>query len=78
MGLLDKTHLRWFTRLTMLELFQSSGFNVVAGIPRIFPEPGREKFMPAIKLMAELAGANPEVAVADATPLQYVVRAVPV
>lgn len=78
MGLLDKTHLRWFTRLTMLELFQSSGFNVVAGIPRIFPEPGRERFMPAIRLMAELAGADAEVAVVDATPLQYVVRAVPV
>jgi 2-polyprenyl-3-methyl-5-hydroxy-6-metoxy-1,4-benzoquinol methylase len=77
MGLLDKTHLRWFTRLTMLEMFVSTGYKVVAGIPRIFPEPGRERFLPAIRLMAELAGANPDIAVADATPLQYVVRAVP-
>lgn len=27
-GLLDRTHLRWFTKITMRELFEGSGFNV--------------------------------------------------
>lgn len=77
-GLMDKTHLRWFTRTTMVELFSLAGFQIVAGMPRIFDEPHRDKILPAIRFMAELAGINPEIAVADALPMQYVIRAVPV
>jgi 2-polyprenyl-3-methyl-5-hydroxy-6-metoxy-1,4-benzoquinol methylase len=35
-GLLDKTHLRWFTRITIIELFKSAGFKIIEGMPRIF------------------------------------------
>jgi SAM-dependent methyltransferase len=76
-GLLDRTHLRWFTRLTIMEMFQSAGFIIDSGIPRIFNEPNRARFLPAIRAMATAAGANPDVAVRDAIPLQYVIRAVP-
>lgn len=76
-GLLDKTHLRWFTRTTIIEMFQTAGFRIVEGRPRIFDDPEREKVLPAIRLMAQCIGADPEVAVNDALPLQYVVRAVP-
>lgn len=76
-GLLDRTHLRWFTRVTALELFQTSGFRIVEGRPRIFPESERDRFLPAIKAMAEAAGFDPNQAVADALPLQYVLAAVP-
>jgi 2-polyprenyl-3-methyl-5-hydroxy-6-metoxy-1,4-benzoquinol methylase len=76
-GLMDRTHLRWFTRVTMLEMFQNAGFRIDAGKPRIFNEPGRELALPAIRLMAESLGVSPEQAVQDALPLQYVVRAVP-
>ncbi|WP_081857922.1 class I SAM-dependent methyltransferase [Thiomonas sp. FB-Cd] len=75
-GLLDKTHLRWFTRQTMLELFASAGFKVVEGRPRIFPEPRRDDFLPVIEEMARIAGVDPQIAVSDAMPLQYVMRAV--
>jgi SAM-dependent methyltransferase len=75
-GLLDRTHLRWFTRITIIDLFHSSGFKIIAGVPRIFDEPEREKVLPAIRSMAVLIGADPEQAVTDATPLQYVVKAV--
>jgi hypothetical protein len=76
-GLLDKTHLRWFTRQTMIELFEQAGFRIETGTSRIFDEPGREKFLPIIEKMAQTAGVDPKIALADALPLQYVVRAVP-
>jgi hypothetical protein len=34
-GLLDKTHIRWFSLTTMVELFESSGFKIVKRVPRI-------------------------------------------
>jgi SAM-dependent methyltransferase len=77
-GLMDRTHLRWFTRQTIHELFNASGFKLDAGFPRIFAEPQREKFLHAIREMAKVIGLDPEVAAQDSMPLQYVVRAVPV
>jgi hypothetical protein len=76
-GPLDRTHLRWFTRTTILEMFTDAGFAIAAIGARIFDEPEREKVLPAIKYMASLIGANPEQAVNDALPVQYVMRAVP-
>ena len=76
-GLLDKTHLRWFTRQTIIEMFDLAGFQIEAGMPRIFNEPGREQFLPIIEQMAKAAGADPQMAVNDSLPLQYVIRAVP-
>ena len=77
-GLLDRTHLRWFTRLSMADLFQSTGFRVAEGAGRIYShmEPGA-KIRAAIQTMAEATGANAEVAVNDALAFQWVVRAVP-
>lgn len=75
-GLLDRTHLRWFTRRTIIQLFQSTGFRIVNAASRIFEEPTREKVLEPIRSMARATGANPEEAVADALPLQYVVHAV--
>jgi hypothetical protein len=73
---MDKTHLRWFTRQTMIELFSQAGFLLEDGLPRIFDEPQREAFLPIIGEMAKIAGVDPEVAIADSLPLQYVIRAV--
>lgn len=74
-GLMDRTHLRWFTRQTIVELFDRAGFIIEEGLPRIFDEPQREPFLPLIGQMAKLAGSDPELAIADSLPLQYVVRA---
>lgn len=76
-GLLDKTHLRWFTRQTMLEMFEQTGFKFDTGFPRIFIEPNRERFLPLIEEMAKSAGADQQIAVSDALPLQYVLRLTP-
>lgn len=75
-GLLDRTHLRWFTRVTLFELFAKAGLRIEAGVPRIFDEPGREPILAAIRQMALAQGRDAEAAVRDALPLQYVVRAV--
>lgn len=76
-GLLDRTHLRWFTRITIFEMFQQCGFRVITAQARVFNEPQREKCMPAIEMMARSLGANVAQAVADAQVFQYVLHAVP-
>ncbi|RZI83567.1 MAG: methyltransferase domain-containing protein [Rubrivivax sp.] len=76
-GLLDRTHLRWFTRKTIIQMFAQTGLTIIEGSPRIFDEPHREDFLELIGDLAEAAGANREEAMADATPLQYVIKAVP-
>ncbi len=76
-GLLDRTHLRWFTRITLVRLFEQAGFRIEAGFPRIFPDPMQEQVIPSIRLIAQAIGADPDMAANDAVPWQYVVRAVP-
>jgi len=76
-GLLDRTHIRWFTRITMIELFESTGYRIIEGFPRIFDEPAREQVLPAIRAMAIAIGADPQQAVEDAMPMQWVIKAVP-
>lgn len=76
-GLLDRTHLRFFTRATMFELFQGAGLKIEQGYPRIFGELKNENIISAIKLMALGVGADPDLALQDAMALQYVVKAVP-
>jgi len=76
-GLLDKTHLRWFTSTTINELFTDAGFRVEVFQPRIFHEPGRELFLPLIGRMAQRVGADPKIASENSTALQYIIRARP-
>lgn len=75
-GVFDRGRIRWFTLATMLEMFTQAGLAVESGVPRVFEEPQREHFLPAIRAMAAAAGKDPELAVQDALPLQYVIRAV--
>jgi len=71
-GLLDRTHLRWFTRQTALQMFADCGFRMVVGYPRIFDEPQRAAVLPWIKEQAKAMGADPEQAEIDALAMQYV------
>jgi trans-aconitate methyltransferase len=73
-GLLDRTHLRWFTRQTALRLFADCGFHLTAGHARTFHEPQREAVLPWIRGMAQALGVDPQQAAADALPMQYVMR----
>ena len=76
-GLLDRTHLRWFTRITLLELVSACGFRVEPGFPRIFDEPQRDSVLPQLRAFAQALGVDGDQAVQDALPFQYVLRIVP-
>ena len=76
-GLMDRTHMRWFTRATMLEMFAGAGFKLEVGFPRIFGELKNEHIIAGIRSMALGVGADPDLAVQDSLPMQYVVKAVP-
>ena len=77
-GLLDRTHIRWFTKTTIRELFESSGYAIVEARARVVDEPLREAAMVGVRAFANAIGADPEEAALNATPLQYIVRALPV
>lgn len=68
-GLLDKTHLRWFTRQTIIEMFDQAGFEIKEGFPRIFDEPQRDRFLPLIGQLAKLAGVDSKLSISDSLPL---------
>jgi hypothetical protein len=77
-GLLDRTHIRFFTRKTIIELFGASGLEIEEMGGRVFEEgPARGVAMPAIRALAAVLGENPDVAEQDAMPIQYLVRARP-
>ncbi len=73
---MNKGHKRIFTRGAMLDLFLQSGFKIAGGSSRIPDEPAREKYLPAIRLMAQISGVDPEIAVEDALAPQYILVAV--
>jgi 2-polyprenyl-3-methyl-5-hydroxy-6-metoxy-1,4-benzoquinol methylase len=74
-GLLKRGHLRWFSRNAIVEMFAHAGFQISAGIATI-GENADEKILSAIRVMAEHAGIDPVVAVQDAIPLEYIIKAV--
>ena len=77
-GLLDRTHLRWFTRKTIIELFEQTDFELQEFKYRnISNDPRKDEFLQIIKSLAFLAGSDPEQAAIDASPDQYVVLATP-
>lgn len=74
-GILDKKHIRWLTRATILELFESNGFKIVNMIARIHQQPDAA-MITGLRQIAMASGADPEIALQDAIPYQYVVKAV--
>jgi SAM-dependent methyltransferase len=78
LGLMDRTHIRWFTRKTALQMLEGAGFRVVGGRPRVVEEPGMEATLAAIRQVAQTIGTDAEVAVNDAMAYQWVLQAVAV
>jgi hypothetical protein len=63
---------RLFTRSTLLDALRYAGFELAAGSPEIRDEPARERWLPAIRALAAAGGNDPELAVQDALPWQFV------
>jgi SAM-dependent methyltransferase len=73
-GLLDRTHVRWFTRVTMLEMFTQAGWQVEHGFSRRLPQPAPTALLAGIRAIAEAAGADGEQALQDAEAFQFLFR----
>lgn len=74
-GLLDRTHVRFFTRKTMVQLFTNNGFSINQITPRIFNFPNQDAHLNLIRKNAELLNINVEEAVIDAASFQLVIDA---
>jgi SAM-dependent methyltransferase len=71
-GLLDKTHIRWFTRDTIFELFDRAGLKVNSATARIYDTPTNDQIIPCIRALAVAMGGNPDQAEADAMAVQFI------
>jgi 2-polyprenyl-3-methyl-5-hydroxy-6-metoxy-1,4-benzoquinol methylase len=75
-GLLDRTHLRFFTLHSAREMFQQAGWTVMEARPRILwpeqTEAALQKFAP----LAAPLGIPPDQLTRDLSALQWVIRAV--
>lgn len=77
-GLLDRTHLRWFTRQTIYEMFTQTGYTIVEEKPRVFSESVNKSVLNLIEEMAALFGYDTKIALNDSLPFQYVIKAIPI
>jgi len=79
-GLLDRTHLRFFTPQSMLELFNRSGLKplTMRGREIVVNQAGFERFAESMKAWMSQSGEDPQVLRSRWLSLQYVLRAVPV
>ena len=75
-GLLDRTHLRWFTRVTMIEMFTQAGWRVQSGLARRLPQAAPPALIEGVRAIARAAGADAEQAAEDAGVFQYLFKLV--
>ena len=75
-GLLDRTHLRFFTRQSAQALFQEAGWAVVDAAPRVLWPEKTEQAIKALAPVAQAWGIAPEAFQSDVSAFQWVMRAV--
>ena len=75
-GLLDRTHLRWFSKRTIIEMFENCGFKIIELRPRVFNENPNPEILRSIGGLAAFAGIDAQSAIIDSLPLQYVIKAI--
>ncbi len=74
-GLLDRTHIRFFTKKTITELFSKNGYSISAITPRIFDFPNQNEHLEWIKDNAIKFNLNYEEAILNAATFQFVINA---
>jgi SAM-dependent methyltransferase len=73
-GLLDRTHIRWFTRRTIIQMFERAGFGIVQGSLVVAGDPPAP-VLAAVRALAAAVGGDADEADADCRVFQYVVKA---
>lgn len=73
-GLLDKTHLRFFTRKTTVKMFAESGYVIDSIKPRIFGFKDQELMLGRLLLLSDICGLDKNVVLQDAAAFQYVLK----
>lgn len=74
-GLLDRTHLRFFTKKTMIELFENTGWQIESFVGcTTFPQE-TEQAMSVFTQLAPYFGLSPEQINENLTVFQWVIRA---
>ncbi len=76
-GLMDRTHLRWFTRRTMVDMFGRAGWKVDHLTWRGFSTEAPHGVIEGIQQVARAVGADPQEAAVEARVFQYLFRLVP-
>jgi len=74
-GVLDRTHLRWFTLATMEKALKETGLQLCDVSPRIFDQSGAEALADALKDGLAALGVTREGFLARSGPTQYIWRA---
>ena len=75
-GLLDKTHLRFFTLDTAVELFEKAGWTVLDALPRKLQPEETEAALKTLLPAAVAMGMSEDKARVNLTAFQWVIRAV--
>jgi len=72
-GLLDRTHLRWFSRATIITLLEEAGLHVLKGVKREYSEKNRELVIAAFLRFCQSIGIKElQQLEQDLKPQQYV------
>ena len=74
-GVLDRTHLRWFTLATMEKALMETGLQLCDVSPRIFDQQGAEALADMLKDGLATLGVSRESFLARSTPMQFIWRA---
>ena len=74
-GVLDRTHLRWFTLATMEKALTETGLQLCDVSPRIFDKPGAEALADVLKEGLATLGVSRETFLSRSAPTQYIWRA---
>lgn len=75
-GLLDRTHLRFFTLDTAVELFEKAGWTVLDALPRKLQQDASEAALKTLLPAAVAMGMDEDKARLNLTAFQWVIRAV--
>ncbi len=73
-GLLDRTHLRWFSLETMKRGLEALGLAPCDVHPRVFDQERAQEFITALAPSLRMMGIDPHAYASRAMPLQYVWR----